>query len=481
MKKVTKFIFGLLIFSLASCGGGTSKTPTEKDSLATNSSSGAITPAEAREIAKEAYIYAYPMVDGYRIQHAYFVAKDNPEYKGDYNVWFNSARVYTPDDKAVQTPNSDTPYSFAGLDLRAEPQVLTIPAMEKNRYFSVQMIDYYTFNFDYIGSRATGNEGGNYLIAGPDWKGETPKGITKVIRSETQLLMAVVRTQLFNTSDLDKVKKVQAGYKLQPLSAFMGQTPPAPAQPITFINPLTPEELKTSPEVFNILNFQLQFCPTHPSEIALMERFAKIGIGAGKHIDTAQLSPEMKTAMEQGIDDAWQEFGAFKKRIDAKEISSGDIFGTRDFMKNNYLYRMGAAIIGIYGNSKEEAMYPIYSVDADGNSLDGTHRYALRFAPGQLPPAHSFWSLTMYEMPASLLVSNPINRYLINSPMLPQLKKDADGGITVYIQNEPPGKGKESNWLPAPKGPFLVVMRIYWPKEEALNGTWSVPPLKKQN
>jgi len=185
--------------------------------------------------------------------------------------------------------------------------------------------------------------------------------------------------------------------------------------------------------------------------------------------------------MEQGIADAWQEFDVFKKRVDAKEISSGDIFGTRDFMKNNYLYRMGAAIIGIYGNSKEEAMYPIYSVDADGNSLDGTHRYALRFAPGQLPPANSFWSLTMYEMPASLLVSNPIDRYLINSPMLPQLKKDADGGITVYIQNESPGKGKESNWLPAPKGPFLVVMRIYWPKEEALNGTWSVPPLKKVN
>lgn len=481
MKKVTDFIISLFIFSLASCGGGTSNTPKEKDSLVTSSSSEAISAAEAREIAKEAYIYAYPMVDGYRIQHAYFVAKDNPEYKGPYNGWYNSARLFTPDDKTVQTPNSDTPYSFTGLDLRTEPLVLTIPAMEKNRYFSVQMIDYYTFNFDYIGSRTTGNEGGNYLIAGPDWKGETPKGITKVIRSETQLLLALGRTQLFNTADLDKVKKVQAGYKLQPLSAFMGQTPPAPAPAISFPDPLSPKDIKSSLEVFNILNFQLQFCPTHPSEIALMERFAKIGIGADKHIDTAQLSPEIKTAMEQGITDAWLEFDTFKKRADAREITSGDVFGTRDFLKNNYLYRMGAAILGIYGNSKEEAMYPLYSVDANGNLLDGTHQYTLRFAPGQLPPAHSFWSLTMYEMPASLLVANPINRYLINSPMLPQLKKDPDGGVTIYIQNASPGKSKESNWLPAPKGPFLVVMRIYWPKEEALNGAWTIPPLNKLN
>ena len=139
---------------------------------------------------------------------------------------------------------------------------------------------------------------------------------------------------------------------------------------------------------------------------------------------------------------------------------------------------MGAAALGIYGNSKQEAMYPIYGVDADGQKLTGANRYALRFAPGQLPPVNAFWSLTMYELPASLLVANPINRYLINSPMLPQLKRDADGGLTLLIQNESPGKDKEANWLPAPKGPFIMYMRLYWPKPDAEDGKWTAPKLK---
>jgi hypothetical protein len=140
---------------------------------------------------------------------------------------------------------------------------------------------------------------------------------------------------------------------------------------------------------------------------------------------------------------------------------------------------MAAAVLGIYGNSKTEAMYPMYGIDADGQRMDGTHRYLLRFAPGQLPPVNAFWSLTMYEMPASLLVANPINRYLINSPMLRQLQRDADGGLTLLIQNESPGKDQEANWLPAPKGPFVMAMRLYWPKEEALSGKWQAPPLQK--
>ena len=170
-------------------------------------------PAEARSTAKEAYIYGFPMVDSYRIQHAYFADTKNPEYKGPWNHVVNIPRVYTPADTAVQTPNSDTPYSMLGMDLRAEPMVLTVPPIEKNRYFSVQFIDAYTFNFAYIGSRTTGNEGGSYLIAGPGWKGETPKGVKEVIRSETDFVLAAYRTQLFGPDDLDNVKKIQAGYK----------------------------------------------------------------------------------------------------------------------------------------------------------------------------------------------------------------------------------------------------------------------------
>jgi hypothetical protein len=266
---------------------------------------------------------------------------------------------------------------------------------------------------------------------------------------------------------------------VQTLSAFLGQSASKPAPPINFIKPLSPTEEKTSPEFFNILNFVLQFCPIHPSEKELMARFAKIGVGAGKTFDASKLSPEMKAAIEQGMGDAWAAFAEVNKAFAAGKVTSGDVFGTREYLKNNYPYRMGAAVIGIYGNSKQEAMYPMYLVDSDKQKMTGANRYAVRFAPGQLPPVNAFWSLTMYEMPQSLLVANPINRYLLNSPMLPQFKKDADGGLTLLIQNESPGKDLESNWLPAPKGPFVMAMRLYWPKEEATEGKWVAPPARK--
>jgi len=436
-------------------------------------------PHEARAIAKEAYVYGFPMVDSYRIQYAYFVNRNNPEFKAPWNQIRNVARVFTPEDKTIQTPNSDTPYSMLGLDLRAEPVVITVPVIEKDRYFSVQLIDLYTFNFDYIGSRTTGNDGGSFLIVGPGWKGARPPGIKRVFRSETEFAIATFRTQLFNPSDLDNVKKVQEGYKAQPLSQFLGKPAPPAASVIDFIKPLTSDQERTSLEIFDILNFVLQFCPTNPSEKDLMARFARLNIGAGKNFDAALLSPEVKAAIESGMADAWQALAKIKKQVDAGKVTAGDLFGTRAFLRNNYLYRMAGAVLGIYGNSKLEAMYPAYSVDESGQKLDGANRYTLRFAQGQLPPVNAFWSLTMYELPSSLLVANLLNRYLINSPMLPDLKRDADGGLTLYIQHDSPGKDKESNWLPAPNGPFMMFMRLYWPKADALTGAWTEPPMTR--
>ena len=246
-----------------------------------------------------------------------------------------------------------------------------------------------TFNFAYIASRATGNGGGSFLIAGPGWKGPTPKGVNEVIRSETEFVFAAFRTQLFNPGDLDNVKKVQAGYKAQTLSAFLGTAAPKAAPAIDFIKPLTPAEGKTSPQCFSILNFVLQFCPTHPSETELMARFTRSGVGAGKTFDASKLSPEIKSAIEQGMADAWADLGALEKEFDAGKVSSGDVFCTRAYLKNNYLYRMIAAALGIYGNSKQEAMYPTHYVDEAKQKLTGANRYTLRFAPGQLPPVNS--------------------------------------------------------------------------------------------
>src|SRR5580658_6106530 len=440
-----------------------------------------ISPAEARKIAREAYLYGFPLVDSYRIQYDYFVDRKGPEFKAPWGEIANTPRVYTPADTAVQTPNSDTPYSWLGLDLRTEPFVLTVPEVEKNRYYSIQFTDAYTFNIDYAGTSTTGNDAANLLVVGPGWKGETPKGIKKVIRSETDILMPIYRVQVFDPDDIDNVKKVQAGFKAQPLSAFLGKPAPNAAPAIDFIRPLTVETQKTSLEFFNILNFVLRYCPTDPSEVELMKRFARIGIGADQSFDASKLSPEMAKAIEDGRADAWADFAGAMQQFNEGKVTSGDVFGTREYMKDNYLYRMAAAVLGIYGNSRDDAIYPVYFVDADKEKLTGANNYTMHFAPGQLPPVNSFWSLTMYELPKSLLVANPLNHYLINSPMLPQLQKDADGGLTIYIQNESPGTDKESNWLPAPKGSFRMFLRLYWPKQEALDGTWIAPKPIKAN
>lgn len=442
----------------------------------------AVSPGEARAIAKEAVIYGFPLVDSYRIQYSYFADRGSPEFKASWNTLVNNARVYTPEDKAIQTPNSDTPYSYVGADLRAEPLVFTVPEVKKGRYYALQFIDMYTFDFAYVGSRATGNGAGSYLLAGPKWKGEKPKGIKSVIRSETEFAFVLYRTQLFNPGDIENVKKIQARYKVQPLSAFLGRPAPAAPPAIDFVKPLTAEQERTSLQFFSILNFILRFCPTHPSEKALMARFARLNIGAGKSFDEKALPPDLHKAVEDGMADAWKAFAEYKAtQLDTGKKTSADGFGTRAFLKNDYMARLVSAVLGIYGNSKDEAIYPVYFIDASRQKLDGANRYTLRFAPGQLPPVNAFWSLTMYELPASLLYANPLDRYLINSPMLPNLKRDGDGGITLYVQNESPGADRESNWLPAPKGPFFAVLRLYWPKAPALTGQWKAPPLQRTN
>jgi len=444
-------------------------------------SNNSLTPEEAKQIAKEAYTYANPMADHYRGLYNYFIDENSTDYKGPWNKVINMARVYTHEDRTVQTANSDTPYSFAALDLRSEPMALTVPKIEEGRYFSVQLIDMYTHNFAFIGTRTVGNKGGYFLIASPEWKGKMPKGIDKVIQSETECVLAVYRTQLFNPDDLENVKQIQSGYNLQPLSSFLHLPASQAAPDIHFIEPLTREEIKESPKVFEQLNYLLQFCPTHPSEKQLMKRFAKLGIGDDQEFNWDSFSPEIQKAIKQGIADSWEDYAAIKSQAEAGDLGSAEIFGTRQHLNNNYSYRMAAAVMGIWGASAEEAIYPGYYVDSDNEPLHGANKYTLHFEPGQLPPVNAFWSLTMYELPASLLVENPINRYLLNSTMIDNYVFDQDGGLTLYFQNESPGKEKESNWLPAPKGPFSVVMRLYLPKPEILSGKWVNPPLIKTN
>ena len=477
MRPVIAVLLSLAV--LAACSTkGSEETP--KASPPPPPSPAPVTPDQARAVAKEAYIYGFPIVDNYRVMYSYFVNKDDPDYKGGWNDIHSAARVFTPKDTTIQTPNSDTPYSALGADLRAEPLVLTVPPIEQDRYYSLQFVDLYTHNMAYVGSRTPGNGGGKYLLAGPNWKGPKPDGINEVIHSDTELALVLYRTQLFGQSDIDQVKKIQDGYHVEPLSVFLNQPAPPAAPPIDFTPPLTRDQEKTSPQFFDILNFALKFAPTVPTETDLRARFAAIGVGPDGNFDADKLSPEMRQAIEGGMADAWKEFDTFKKdRVDTGQVGSAQFFGTAEELKGNYLYRMAGAVLGIYGNTAAEALYPNFSSDSAGAPLTGANNYTFHFAKDQLPPVNAFWSLTMYELPQSLLVANPIDRYLINSAMLPSLLPDPDGGYTLYIQKESPGMAKEPNWLPAPEGPFALVLRLYWPKPDALNGTWKAePPVK---
>ncbi|WP_248914831.1 DUF1254 domain-containing protein [Pseudomonas moorei] len=435
------------------------------------------TPEEARSIAKEAYLYGFPVVEMYKTLYTQAVDKKSPNFKAPFNQIGNTAKAFTARDTAFVTPNADTPYSFVWMDLRAEPLVLTLPPIEEHRYYSVQLIDAYTQNFAYLGTRSTGNNGGHYMIAGPNWQGQQPLNIDRLLRSESNIAYALYRTQLFDDKDLAKVKQIQKGYKVETLSHYDKQKAPPAAPKIDWPKP-TPT-MSDTPDIFRYLNFMLSFAPSQDVEKDLLGRFAKIGIEAGKPFNVNTLSPDQRKALEDGISDAKAEFAEFKKtKVDTHEVSSGDVFGTRDHLKGNYLYRYAGANMGIFGNSAEEADYIGYFVDKDGQPVDASkHDYTLHFDKDALPPTDAFWSLTMYDGQNKLLVANPLNRYLINSRMLPDLKRDTDGGLTLYVQHRAPAKDLQSNWLPAPNGPFYGVLRLYLPKPEVTNGQWNMPLL----
>jgi hypothetical protein len=433
------------------------------------------------EIAEEAYTYAFPMIASYKAMYQFFIDKTSSQYKGPLNRLFNEDRVFTPKDTAVVTPNSDTPYSFVGMDLRAEPMIICVPEIEKSRYYSIQLVDMYTFNFGYIGSRATGNGAGCYMVTGPSWKGETPAGVEKVFHSDTDFNVGIFRTQLFGPGDMDNVRKIQAGYRAHVLSQFLNRpAPPSPSEPRWPV--FTEAAFKT--DAFAFLNFLLMYAPTVPEEVKLRERFAQIGIGAGKSYDFEKLSLEDRLAQGLGIKRAFERIAegrdTFGTSVNGWRVTYSG-FGDRADYNGDWLERAVAAYAGIFGNSPEEALYPLATTDGNGQKLDGAKRnYTLTFPKDGLPPVNAFWSVTMYDGKTQLLIENPINRYLINSPMLPDMKTNPDGSLTLYIQKDSPGADKESNWLPAPAGPIYMVMRLYWPKPEVLDGAWKPPAVVAQ-
>jgi len=445
--------------------------------------------AETQAIAKEAYLYGFPMVMNYKTMVQYSVDTENPEYKGPFNQVSCEARLFTPDDKAVVTPNSDTPYCMFWMDLRAEPLVLSVPEMEEERYYSFQLIDLYTHNFAYVGSLTTGSKAGRYLLAGPGWDVKKPAGITDVIRSETDFIFNVTRTQLFGPDDLDKVKEIQSQYALQPLSAYLGEkAPEAPSLPDF---PKWVEGSQFDERAFTYLDFAMDLLEKPGAgEEALWKNLARLGIGPGKSFRLDALPKEQVEALKAGVQEGFAKIEAFLAKISSDPLASGKLFGTRELLnesaRKNYgldkpdMLRSVSAHAGLYGNSAAEAVYPTFFADADGEPLDASkHSYTVTFPKGELPPVKAFWSLTMYDGKTQLLIENPLDRYLLNSEMMDGFKREADGSMVLYIRKDSPGKDLESNWLPAPDGPFYLTMRLYGPEKVALEGQWTPPKVEK--
>jgi len=479
MKHLPKTLAVIVAMTLVGCSGNNSGEPTE--------ATASISTEEAQAIARDAYVYGFPMVMNLKTIYDYTVNIDSPNYKGPLNKVSCEARLFTPADTAVVTPNSDTPYCMFWMDLRSEPVVLTVPELEDDRYYSVQLIDFYTHNFAYVGTRVNDNAAGSYLLAGPGWTGDKPDGITEILSSETDLIFGIIRTQLFDSDDLGRVAEIQSSYALQPLSTYLGDAAPAEAPAIEF--PIWIDGAEFSVAAFDYLDFALGLVSTHPDESELVASFAKIGIGTTDAFSADSLETERLDALENAVQSSVGEIRAFIGANSSDPIFSAKLFGTRAFLNdaasamgqpNLSLPRAAAAIAGLYGNSGAEAVYPTYFVDNEGEPLNAAvHNYDAKFAADGLPPAKAFWSLSMYDGVTQLFINNPLDRYLVTSAMIEEFVFEDDGSLVIHIQQDSPGADREANWLPAPDGPFYLALRLYLPEQRVLDGEWTPPPVFK--
>jgi len=434
--------------------------------------------ATISEIAREAYVFSFPMLMGYRYCFATFLVPSLLSYRGPMNEMHGDPVTLDHNFKDVITPNADTPYSMAALDLRAEPMVLDVPAVT-DRYYVMQFEDLFGTNPHYVGSRATGSGCGSYLLVGPSFTGEDPEGFCDVLRFETDLVFVIGRTQLIGPDDVEALRPIMAAYHLEPLSARTGGAAgTAPA----FDWPVWNDEASRDERFIGYVNRLLEWCDlTHPSERAMFDRFALAGIGAGLPFDHEGLDDGVRAALRSGVDRARGEIANRAQSLGDKinGWSAVEALGNRDFFDGDYLLRAAGAMAGWGGNDKIEAYYPLAREDAAGEPLFGDHAYRLRF--DTRPPAKAFWSVTIYDTSydgvAGYLVDNKIGRYLINSTTT-GLALGPDGSLTIHIQHhEPDTPEGKANWLPAPPGPFYLAMRIYWPEAAALDGTWEPPPV----
>lgn len=480
MKLKTRWVFAALLTLTLACAKNATTKPADAVGEPTISSE------QIRAIAEDAYVYAFPMMESYRTMYVQAVDRLSSGYKAPFNELVHETMLLGPEFAEIVRPNNDTMYSFAWLDLRGQPIVITVPRID-DRYYSVQLVDMFTHNFAYIGRRETGVEAGSFVVAGPDWTGTKPDRAKAVFRSESQFVYCIIRTEVRGPEDVAAVRRLQRSYELSPLHAFLGRSYAPEASGITFPS-YDPGKARSSGfiDLFNFLLSQV----SAPSERELMERFSAIGIRPGATSASLGLEPSTRNAIDAGVQRgiiAVTEAAENPGRLEGVRTRAAGgwrgvdgMFGDRSAMRGKYLVRAVAAKLGLYGNDTVEAYYPIANTDDTGEPLDGaTQEYVVRFERDDMPPVDAFWSITMYGLPDQLMVENPIDRYSIGDRS--NMSYAEDGSLTIHIQHRSPGEAREANWLPAPDGPFSLQLRMYLPKDEALSPLYLPPPVRARN
>ena len=439
-----------------------------------------VTAQEAYEIGVEAYVYFYPLVtiDVTRRIGTNMEAGKMPGF-GPMNMFHHFRAYPTADFKSVVRPNFDTLYSISFLDLTKEPMVVSAPDTD-GRYYLLPMIDMWTDVFAVPGKRTSGTKAGNFAVVPPGWQGQLPAGIQK-IQSPTPYVWIIGRTQTNGPEDYAAVHKVQDGYTITPLTQW-GKAP----QPVhAVIDPSV--DMKTPPldqvnkmpaaAYFKYAVELMKVNPPHVTDWSIVARLKRIGIEPGQSFEFEKLDPSVRQALEKAATDGLK--GMYAKYPTLARVVNGWAMNT-DTMGvygDYYLKRAIIAMIGLGANQPEDAVYPINVADAAGKTLMGQHKYVLHFSKEEIPPVSAFWSVTMYDE-AGFQVANPLNRFAIGDR--DALRYNADGSLDLYLQHDDPGPDKESNWLPSPPtGTLGVTMRLYAPKQQALDGRWNPPAIKR--
>jgi hypothetical protein len=438
-----------------------------------------LTPEEAHAIGVDAYLYFYPLLSMDVTRKQVSNVEAGKEFgKGPMNTFVHMPAFPPAEFKAVVRPNFDTLYSSAWLDLAKEPIVISVPDTA-GRFYQLPMLDMWSDVFASPGSRTTGTKAGNFLVTPPGWRGSVPAEMTE-IKAPTPYVWVIGRTKTDGPNDYEAVHKVQAGYKVTPLSQW-GKTPVAPAVQVDpSVDMKTPPKIQvdTMPadKYFTYAAELLKVNPPHLTDQPIMAQMKRIGIEPGQSFDFAKLEPAIQQALRTVPEDALK-LMAWKNATLARVANGWSMnIETMGVYGNYYLKRAIIAQFGLGANLPEDAVYPQNLADDTGKALDGANKYRMHFSEAELPPVNAFWSITLYDE-KGFQVANVLNRFAVSSWM--PFEYNADGSLDLYFQHESPGEGHEANWLPSPKGPFNLTMRLYGPKLDVLTGKWNPPVVTK--